>query len=80
MTSYAAEAFFDLGEFAQTYFKEILVKHDNYWFRSVRSILGLAHEYGNEAVKLFEKQGEEMFQVKYVRPNLRKQIKEHLCV
>jgi len=42
----------DLGESAQTYFKEILVKQDNYWFRSVRSILGLAREYGNEAVNL----------------------------
>lgn len=42
----------DLGESAQTYFKEILVKQDSYWFRSVRSILGLAHEYGNEVVNL----------------------------
>ncbi|PJA72149.1 hypothetical protein CO152_02955 [bacterium CG_4_9_14_3_um_filter_33_26] len=42
----------DLGEFAQTYFKEVLIKHDSYWFRSVRSILGLAREYGNEAVNL----------------------------
>lgn len=41
-----------LGEFAQTYFKEVLIKHDSYWFRSVRSILGLAREYGNEAVNL----------------------------
>lgn len=42
----------DLGESAQTYFKEILVKQDSYWFRSVRSILGLASEYGNQAVNL----------------------------
>ena len=42
----------DLGEAAQTYFKEILIKQDSYWFRSIRSILGLAHEYGNEAVNL----------------------------
>lgn len=42
----------DIGEFAHTYFKEILLKRDAYWFRSVRLILGLAHQYGNEAVDL----------------------------
>lgn len=42
----------DIGEAAQIYFQEILIKQDNYWYRSVRSILGLAHEYGNEAVNL----------------------------
>lgn len=40
----------DLGESAHAYFKEVLVKKDSYWFRSVRIILGLAHEYGAEAV------------------------------
>jgi len=42
----------DIGESAHTYFKEILLKRDSYWFRSVRSILGLANRYGNEAVNL----------------------------
>lgn len=42
----------DVGEFAHTYFKEILLKRDAYWFRSVRSILGLAHKYGNRTVNL----------------------------
>lgn len=42
----------DIGEFAHQYFQQILVKHDQYWFRSVRIILGLAHEYGNQAVNL----------------------------
>ncbi|MBU0657185.1 MAG: IS21 family transposase [Gammaproteobacteria bacterium] len=42
----------DIGESAQKYFQEILVNKDSYWFRSVRVILGLAHEYGNEAVNL----------------------------
>lgn len=42
----------DLGQSSHTYFKEVLIKHDGYWFRSVRSILGLANEYGSEAVNL----------------------------
>lgn len=42
----------DIGKFAHTYFKEILLKRDAYWFRSVRSILGLAHKYGNQTVNL----------------------------
>ena len=42
----------DIGESAHTYFQEVLVARDNYWFRSVRVILGLAHDYGNEAVNL----------------------------
>lgn len=42
----------DIGESAQEYFQDVLVTKDNYWFRSVRIILGLAHEYGNEAVNL----------------------------
>lgn len=40
----------DIGEYAHTYFKEILLKRDSYWFRSARIILGLAHKHGNEAV------------------------------
>ncbi len=42
----------NIGEFAHTYFKEILLKKDSYWFRSVRIILGLAHKYGNQEVNL----------------------------
>lgn len=40
----------NIGEYAHVYFKEILLARDSYWFRSVRFILGLAHQYGNEAV------------------------------
>lgn len=42
----------DIGGYAHTWFKEILIKKDSYWFRSVRSILGLAHKYGNDAINL----------------------------
>jgi len=42
----------DLGQAAHTYFKEVLIKNDSHWFRAIRTILGLAHEYGNEAVNL----------------------------
>lgn len=42
----------NLGEAAHAYFREVLIKKDSYWFRSVRTILGLAHEYGHEAVNL----------------------------
>lgn len=42
----------NLGEAAHEYFREILIKHDSYWFRSVRSILSLAREHGDEAVNL----------------------------
>lgn len=42
----------DIGEAAHTYFQEVLLAKDNYWYRSVRTILGLAHEYGNEVVNL----------------------------
>lgn len=42
----------NIGEHAHAYFREILVKQRSYWFQSVRSILGLAHEFGNDAVNL----------------------------
>lgn len=42
----------DLGQAAHSYFKEVLIRHDSYWFRSIRSILNLANEYGNKAVNL----------------------------
>ncbi len=42
----------DIGEFAHQYFQEVLVGKQAYWFQSVRSIVGLAHHYGNEAVNL----------------------------
>lgn len=42
----------DIGESAHHYFREVLTSRDSYWYRSVRTILGLAHEYGNEAVNL----------------------------
>ncbi|AJF62838.1 MAG: hypothetical protein QT11_C0001G0697 [archaeon GW2011_AR20] len=72
----------DLIICARNYIKGILEERYNIKNKKfiVLNVSDVAKEYGNEAVKLFEKQGEEMFQVKYVRPNLRKQIKEHLCV
>jgi transposase len=42
----------DIGEAAHSYFQEVLLTKDSYWYRSVRTILGLSHEYGNEAVNL----------------------------
>ncbi|MEK9143839.1 MAG: IS21 family transposase [Patescibacteria group bacterium] len=42
----------DIGEFAHQYFQEVLVGKQAYWFQNVRSIIGLAHHYGNEAVNL----------------------------
>ncbi len=42
----------DIGEFAHQYFQEILVKQHAYWFQSVRTIVGLTHQYGNDAVNL----------------------------
>lgn len=41
-----------IGEAAHRYFRDVLLAHDSYWFRSVRLILGLAHEYGSDAVNL----------------------------
>lgn len=42
----------DIGEVAHEYFCYLLAAKESYWFRSVRAILGLAKEYGNEAVNL----------------------------
>jgi transposase len=42
----------DIGEAAHTYFQTILIKNADHWVRSARVIMGLAHEYGNEAVNL----------------------------
>lgn len=42
----------DIGEEAHSYFQEVLLTKDSYWHRSVRVILGLSQEYGNEAVNL----------------------------
>lgn len=42
----------EIGEAAHQYFRDVLLSHDSYWFRSVRLILGLAVVYGNEAVNL----------------------------
>lgn len=42
----------DIGEHAHRYFQEVLVKHHAYWFQSVRAIVGLSKQYGNEAVNL----------------------------
>ena len=40
----------DIGDYAHQYFQEVLVKQHAYWFQSVRSIVGLAKQYGNDAV------------------------------
>ena len=42
----------DIGEAAHTWFRELLIKKNSYWFKSIRPVLGLAHKYGNEAVNL----------------------------
>jgi len=42
----------EIGESAHEYFRFLLATKENYWFRSVRAILGLTKEYGNEAVNL----------------------------
>jgi transposase len=42
----------DIGEYAHQYFQEVLVKQHSYWFQSVRSIAGLARQFGNEAMNL----------------------------
>lgn len=42
----------DIGPFAHEYFRFLLAAKESYWFRSVRIILGLSHQYGNEAVNL----------------------------
>jgi|SRR3989344_1136596 len=69
----------DLIIVARKWIKEILEKRYNIKNKKliVLEVPDVAREYGNKAIELFEKYGEEMFQVKYVRPNLRKQIKKH---
>ena len=42
----------EIGDYAHTYFRELLIKKSSYWFRSVRIILGLANTYGNQRVNL----------------------------
>jgi transposase len=41
-----------IGESAHAYFAMLLETKDGYWFRSIRGIIGLSKEYGNEAVDL----------------------------
>lgn len=48
----AEEQMADIGEEAHEYFRFLLEKKESYWFRSVRIILGMAKEYGKEAVNL----------------------------
>jgi len=43
--------FADMGEAAHSYFKMLLAQ-EPYWFRIVRSLLGLRQQYGNEALNL----------------------------
>ncbi len=38
----------------------------------------VTREYDDKAIEVFEKYGEERFQIEYVRPNIRKQIEKHL--
>ena len=42
----------DIGDYAHQYFQEVLLTRHRYWFQCVRSIVGLAHQFGNEAVNL----------------------------
>ncbi|OGH22058.1 MAG: hypothetical protein A3D75_00705 [Candidatus Levybacteria bacterium RIFCSPHIGHO2_02_FULL_37_18] len=42
----------DIGEWAHQYFTMLLEQKENYWFRTVRGILGLKEIYGREAVNL----------------------------
>lgn len=41
-----------IGDAAHAYFVMLLETKERYWFRSVRGILGVAKEYGNETVNL----------------------------
>jgi len=41
-----------IGAFAHQYFKKVLLTKDHYWFRSIRSILGLTKTYGHQQVNL----------------------------
>jgi len=42
--------FADMGEDAHAYFKQLLAQKESYWFRTVRIILGLRVQYGDDAV------------------------------
>jgi len=42
----------DIGDWAHQYFKQILQTNPNYWSRTIKGILGLAKQYGQEAVDL----------------------------
>ncbi len=42
----------DIGEYAHQYFTMLINAKQSYWFRSVRIILGLEKEYGQEALNL----------------------------
>lgn len=42
----------EIGPWAHRYFKEILLKKDSYWFRSIRPILGLVKAYDRQRVNL----------------------------
>lgn len=46
------EKMIEIGGSAHAYFRMLLGLKDGYWFRTVRAILGLSTEYGNEAVNL----------------------------
>lgn len=48
----AEEQMAQIGQEAHEYFRYLLETKEDYWFRSVRIILGLAKQYGNEAVNL----------------------------
>jgi len=39
----------DIGDWAHQYFKQILQTNPNYWSRTIKGILGLAKQYGQEA-------------------------------
>jgi hypothetical protein len=41
-----------IGENAHRYFKEMLTKKESYWYRSMRTILGLRNEFGDEILEL----------------------------
>ena len=41
-----------IGEWAHQYFTMLLEQKENYWFRTIRGILGLKEIYGKEAVNL----------------------------
>jgi hypothetical protein len=42
--------FADMGEESHQYFCQLLKQRDSYWFRTVRIILGLREQYGQDAV------------------------------